>query len=131
MGAVVLDGDRLLLVRRANEPAAGTWSLPGGRVEPGEDAASAVVREVAEETGLRVQVSGVVGCVEWPTGDGCVYVIQDLACRVVGGSLSAGDDASDVGWFDADTVAEMPCSPGLVDTLRDWGVLPTDVVPAD
>lgn len=124
MGAVLLDGDRLLLVRRINEPAAGTWSLPGGRVEPGEDAASAVVREVAEETGLRVQVAGVVGSVEWPTGDGRVYVISDLACRVVGGELSAGDDASEVGWFDADTVATLPCSPGLIETLRDWGVLP-------
>ena len=52
VGAIALDGDRLLLVRRGQSLAAGRWSIPGGRVEPGETLAEAVVREVAEETGL-------------------------------------------------------------------------------
>ena len=122
------DHGRLLLVRRAHPPAQGTWSLPGGRVEPGEDDAAAVVREVAEETGLRVEPGPVVGVVERDSPDGGVYVITDLACRVLGGSLQAGDDASDAGWFDArrlaSTVTSPGLSPGLVEALTGWGVLP-------
>ncbi len=123
-GAIVLDANRLLLVRRANEPAAGMWSLPGGRVHAGEDIETAVVREVHEETGLRVEVLHTVGTVELPAGPGRVYAVDDLACRVVGGALRAGDDASAVGWFDPAAVERLPCSPGLLDTLRGWGVLP-------
>jgi len=124
VGAVVHDdAGRLLLVRRANPPAQGTWSLPGGRVEAGEDDAGAVVREVGEETGLRVEAGDVVGVVERDAPGGGRYVITDLACRVVGGTLAAGDDASDVGWFDAAAVTALPTSPGLVAALREWGVL--------
>jgi 8-oxo-dGTP diphosphatase len=118
------DHGRLLLVRRANPPAEGTWSLPGGRVEAGEDDAAAVVREVAEETGLRVEPGRVVGVVEPDSPDGGIYVITDLACRVVGGRLRAGDDASDVGWFDARRLAATVTSPGLTAALTEWDVLP-------
>lgn len=125
VGAVVHDATgRLLLVRRANPPAQGTWSLPGGRVEVGEDDETAVVREVAEETGLRVAALGVVGVVERDAPDGAIYVITDLACRVIDGDLTAGDDASDAGWFDAARLAAATTSPGLVEALTDWGVLP-------
>jgi len=115
---------RLLLVRRANPPAEGTWSLPGGRVEAGEDDAAAVVREVAEETGLRVTPLHVVGVVERDAPDGGIYVITDLACRVIDGMLAAGDDATDAGWFDAVGLAAATTSPGLIEALSDWGVLP-------
>ena len=125
VGAVVHDdAGRLLLVRRANPPAQGTWSLPGGRVEPGEDDAAAVVREVAEETGLLVEAGEVVGVVERDAPGGGIYVIADLACRVVSGTPAAGDDASEAGWFAAAEVAVLPTSPGLVAALREWGVLP-------
>jgi 8-oxo-dGTP diphosphatase len=84
---------RLLLVQRANEPGRGLWSLPGGRVEPGEDDAAALVREMAEETGLMVQPGDLVGRVRRG-----VYEIADYRCRVVGGTLLAGDDALDARW---------------------------------
>lgn len=127
VGAVVLDAGRLLLVRRANEPAAGTWSLPGGRVEPGEEPTAAVLREVAEETGLRVVITGLIGSVELSAGPGVVYAVDDFSCRALGGGvLGAGDDATDVGWFGPREVAALPCSPGLVQSLREWGVLPAD-----
>lgn len=124
VGAVVLDADgRLLMVQRARPPAVGTWSLPGGRVEAGEDDAAAVVREVREETGLDVAVGELVGTVERSPGAGIVYVINDYACQVVGGTLRAGDDASDVRWCTPSEVRSLPTSPGLVEALEDWHVL--------
>jgi len=117
VGAVIADADgRLVLVRRANPPHAGLWSLPGGRVERGETREQAVVREVAEETGLRVHVERRVGRVS--IGD---YDVVDFACRIVGGSLVAGSDAADAAVADPRT---LDCTPGLVDILTGWGVLP-------
>lgn len=126
VGAVVRDGEgRLLLVRRARPPAAGTWSLPGGRVEPGEDDSAAVVREVREETGLEVAVGGLVGTVQRHAGADIVYVINDYFCEAVGGTLRAGDDAREVRWCTPAEVRGLPTSPQLVETLETWGVLVT------
>lgn len=124
VGAVVVHDSRLLVVRRANAPGAGLWSIPGGRVEVGETPAAAVVREVAEETGLRVEAGRVVGTVERAAPSGGVYVIDDLECSVVGAaSAYAGSDASEVAWVSAADLAELPCVDLLVETLRGWGVL--------
>jgi ADP-ribose pyrophosphatase YjhB (NUDIX family) len=125
VGAIVHDAaGRLLLVRRANPPAQGLWSIPGGRVEPGEDAEQAVVREVAEETRLEVTVERFVGSVVRDAPGGGRYLIADFACRVIGGRLAAGDDAADAGWFGAADLAALPTSPGLLDALTEWNVLP-------
>lgn len=128
VGAVVLDGDgRLLLVRRGHEPAIGLWSVPGGHVEPGESDAEATRREVLEETGLLVEVGERVGTVERDAPDGSVYVIDDYRCEPRAGEdldvVVAGDDAAEVGWFTAQEVRALPCVPGLVDVLEEWGVL--------
>jgi 8-oxo-dGTP diphosphatase len=113
------DAGRLLLVRRANDPGRGLWSLPGGRVEPGEDDATAVVREMAEETGLVVTPGALVGrVVRGP------YDIADYGCTVVGGALAAGDDATDARWCDRAALAELPLVEGLVAVLTDWDALP-------
>lgn len=125
MGAVVFDdAARLLLVRRANEPGRGCWSLPGGRVEPGESDEQAVRREVAEETGLAVRVDRYVGGVRRRAPDGACYDIHDYACRTAGGSLRPGDDADDARWVDAATLAALPLVEQLADTLAGWGCLP-------
>jgi 8-oxo-dGTP diphosphatase len=115
-GAVVRDADgRLLLIRRGRSPAAGLWSLPGGRIEPGESAAEAAAREVREETGLEVEIGPVlITAVIWDGG----YRVQDFAARVVGGALRAGDDAVDVRWVDESDLATLPLTPGLLDELR-------------
>ena len=106
---------RLLLVRRGRPPAAGHWSVPGGRIESGETAAEAAAREVREETGLEVEVGAVV--ITALVGDG-VYRVQDFAARVVGGELRAGDDAAEVRWVEIDELASMALSPGLLDELQ-------------
>ena len=126
VGAVVHDpAGRLLVVRRGHAPSAGLWSVPGGRVEPGESEAEAVVREVAEETGLAVTAGPLLGRVRIP-GDGVVYTVADLACTLVdpGRTPVAGDDAADVAFVDASGLAALECTPGLREALGGWGALP-------
>ena len=129
VGAVVVDAaGRLLLVRRGREPGAGLWSIPGGKVEPGESRAEAVVRELAEETGLPVVVGEHVGTVERAAPGDDVFVIHDyravVAPEVDPDAARAGDDAAEVGWFTPEEVRTAACVPGLVDALAGWGVLP-------
>lgn len=117
-GAVIRDGaGRLLLVRRGREPGAGRWSLPGGRVEPGETAPAAAAREVAEETGLAVEIGELLATV--PIGG---YVVHDFAATVVGGDLRAGDDADDVRWCSLEDAQLLPLTDNLLDELRRMGV---------
>ena len=124
VGGIVRDGDgRLLLVRRGRPPGEGLWSIPGGRVEPGEDDPAAVARELREETGLDVRVGARAGTVERPGPGGGVYEIHDYAATVTGGTLRAGDDAADVRWVRPDELAGLPVTPGLLDALAEWGVL--------
>lgn len=126
-GIVVREDGRILLVRRGNEPAKGSWSVPGGRIEAGEDDVTATAREVLEETGLSVEVGGLVGTVERDAPDGAVFVIRDYRCTPADGAdparVVAGDDADDVGWFTPAEVRALECAPGLVETLTGWGVL--------
>jgi 8-oxo-dGTP diphosphatase len=120
VGALTYDSDgRLLLIRRGNDPGRGLWSLPGGRVEPGEDDAAALVREMAEETGLVVRPGPLVGRVQRGP-----YSIADYRCTIVGGELRAGDDALDARWCDAAALAALPLVRQLLETLTEWDALP-------
>ncbi len=123
VGAVVLDGERVLLVKRAHPPMQGEWSLPGGALELGETLAAGCAREVLEETGLEVEVVSLIELVDRidfdpgknPGRPDCEnaraadkeqvkvryhYVLADYYCRVNGGNLRAASDASEVGWVD-------------------------------
>ncbi len=100
------------------------WSVPGGRVEPGESAVQAVRRELREETGLDVAVGELIGTVERAGLGDDRYVIADYDATVVAGSLVAGDDAAEAGWFPVEEVLRLPTAPGLVASLQEWGRLP-------
>lgn len=125
VGALIHDDShRLLLIRRVNAPAAECWSLPGGRVEAGESDAEALVREVREETALRVSVGMRIGTVAVPGPAGLLYDVRDYACAVVAGTLRAGDDTSDARWVTRGELANLTTSPGLINALQAWGMLP-------
>lgn len=125
VGGVVIDASgRLLLIQRAHEPGRGLWTLPGGRVEAGETDGQALVREMAEETGLAVAVGPLLGRVTRPAGRGVVFDIADHACQAVGGEARAGSDAADLRWvadvWPLEAAGEL--TDGLADLLAAWNV---------
>jgi ADP-ribose pyrophosphatase YjhB (NUDIX family) len=124
VGAIITDAQgRLLLIKRGNPPQAGRWSLPGGKIEPGETDEQALVREVREETGLHVEPGRLAGTVERPGPGGAVFDIRDYIATVTGGELAAGDDAAGACWAAPDELAGMPLTRGLLTALTAWGVL--------
>jgi ADP-ribose pyrophosphatase YjhB (NUDIX family) len=127
VGAVALHEDRLLLVRRGHGPAAGTWSIPGGRVEHFETLHEAVVRETAEETGLRVIVHDFLGWVErmGDEAEGHHFVMLDFAVTPLDDPdlIEAGDDAAEVLWVPVGEVSDYRLAPRLFEFLVDVDVL--------
>jgi len=125
VGAIAVDDDLILLVRRGRGPAQGEWSVPGGRVERGETLAEAVVRELREETGLNGVCEGLAGWVE-RVGDGYHYVILDFYVTVIEeAEPTAGDDAAEASWVPLSEVADLRLTEGLAEFLHDRGILPT------
>jgi len=104
VGGVVVHEGRVLLVQRGREPLKGQWSLPGGLLEVGESLESGVIREVEEETGLRVQPVQLIELLDRIHREGgrvrYHYVIADYLCRVTGGDLRAASDAAAVRWVE-------------------------------
>jgi ADP-ribose pyrophosphatase YjhB (NUDIX family) len=126
VGAVATDEQGcLLMIKRGREPGAGLWSIPGGRIEPGETDAEALVREMLEETNLTVVVGRLLGRVQRPFLDGAVIDIRDYAVTVTGGTLRPGDDAADARWVTAAQLNSLEITEGLIDALTEWGVLGT------
>ena len=127
VGAIVRHSGELLLVRRGRPPGEGEWSVPGGRVEPGEMLVEAVVRELAEETGLRGVCGSMVGWVE-RISDDTHFVILDFEVMVIGDTEPvAASDAIDARWWPLADVAKLPLVDGLAEFLHDHDVIPTIV----
>jgi 8-oxo-dGTP diphosphatase len=127
VGAIVVDEERLLLVRRGQGPAAGSWALPGGRVEAGETLAEALLRELREETGLEGVCDQLVGWVERISPEHH-FVILDFAVTVLEPDAPrAGDDAAEVAWVPLDEVAHLRLADGLAEFLHEHGVVPVIV----
>lgn len=107
VGAIIIEGRRVLLARRGNPPRAGQWSLPGGVVELGETLRAATERESLEETGLIVETGQVVEVLDriLPGENKAIqfhYVLIDFLCTCKGGKLQAGGDAAEVAWASED-----------------------------
>lgn len=94
VGVVCLREGSVLLIRRGKPPRLGEWSLPGGRIEPGERAVDAALRELKEETGVTARITGLLDVVDgiFPEADRH-YVLIDYAAEWVSGEPAAGDDA--------------------------------------
>ena len=112
VGAVVFRGKEVLLVRRGQEPARGSWSLPGGLVELGETLEEAIRRELAEETGLTVNILGIAAVLERIFRDeaGGIpyhYVLVDFACDYADGELTPGSDITAAQFVAADDLPQF------------------------
>lgn len=123
VGAVVVDDDKMLLVRRGHGPAAGEWSIPGGRVEFGETLAEAVVREVAEETGVEVVCDELIGMVEKIHDDRHFLILDFRATALDPIEPTAGDDAAEAAWIPVAGISELRMVEGLVEFLTEHRIL--------
>jgi ADP-ribose pyrophosphatase YjhB (NUDIX family) len=127
VGAVIVDGERVLLVRRGQPPSQGKWSIPGGLIHLGERLEDAVLREVQEECGIRVRLLGLCGVIDrvrLAPADGPApgrvhyhYVIIDYAAAVEAGVPQAGSDAAEVRWVPIAELGGYDTTDGLADMV--------------
>jgi len=132
VGGVVIDNERALLIRRGGPPMEGQWSIPGGMLELGETLTQGVARELAEETGLEVDVLDIIEVLErifpgLPGADGTPgdatrpqyhFVIIDYLCESRGGTLCAGSDAREFAWAREDELAKFDLTVAATRVLR-------------
>ncbi len=121
VSALVVRDGKVLLVKRVNPPV-GLWSLPGGHVELGETLRAAVLRELAEETGIEAEIAGLIDCIDIinRSRGGELenhYVISIFGARWTGGEAIAGDDASAIMWAAPDDLAGLAMTPGTADLI--------------
>lgn len=121
VGVVVVEDDRMLLVRRGHEPRAGMWAVPGGKVRTGETLRDAAVRETREETGLVVEI-GAVAWVGEDMSDARHIVLIDFLAVPVGGQLAAGDDADEAVWVPVSEARSLSLTPTMHELLDSLGL---------
>jgi ADP-ribose pyrophosphatase YjhB (NUDIX family) len=122
VGAIIVEGDRVLLVKRAHPPIQGQWSIPGGVLEVGEMVREAAVREAREETGLVVETGELLGVYDRILRDPeqrvqYHYVLIDFLCRPVGGELLAASDAAEVRWFRREELPRLQLAEDTLEVL--------------
>jgi 8-oxo-dGTP diphosphatase len=122
VGAIIIENERILLVKRGHPPLLGEWSIPGGVLEVGEMLREAAVREAREETGLVVEPGELLGVFDRVVrADGRVlyhYVLIDFLCRRVSGEPCCGTDADEVRWFTREEVAQLKLAPDTAEVIR-------------
>jgi|SRR5581483_5375488 len=123
VGAIIIEDNRVLLVKRAHPPLQGEWSIPGGVLEVGEMLRDAARREVLEETGLTAEPSELLGVYDRVLRDGggntlYHYVLIDFLCQRVRGEVQAGSDAAEVRWFRRDELATLNLAEDTAEVIR-------------
>ncbi len=123
MGAVIFRGEEVLLVCRGQEPAKGSWSLPGGLVEVGEGLGAAIEREVREETGLTVRVLGITAVLDriYRDDDDNIpyhYVLIDFACEYISGEVKASSDVTAARFVSSDMLTDFPLASYTTQVIR-------------
>ncbi len=124
VGAVVFNENKVLLVKRSNEPAKDMWAVPGGKILPGETMRDALQREVFEETAIQIEVREPVYIFDVIEKDKSSellfhYVIIDFEADYISGEIKAGDDALSVGWFSRSDISRLNVNKKTVDLLKD------------
>lgn len=123
VGSIIIEGSRVLLVKRAHPPIQGQWSIPGGVLEVGEMVRDAAIREAREETGLIVEPGELLGVFDRILRDSeqrvqYHYVLIDFLCRPMGGELRAASDAEDVRWFTLEELPALNLAPDTQEVIR-------------
>src|SRR5882672_3307397 len=123
VGAIIVDGGRVALVKRGRAPLLGEWSIPGGMLELGETVRQGAEREALEETGLVVRATELLGVFDRVVLDDAKrcqyhYVLIDFLCERISGELRAAGDAADARWFTAEEVSELPLPKDTAGVIR-------------
>lgn len=123
VGAIIVEEDRVLLVKRGHAPLMGEWSIPGGVLEVGETLREAAVREALEETGLTVEPADLLGVYDRILRDADErtlyhYVLIDFLCRRVTGEAKPSGDAIEVRWFTRQEVERLALPDDTQEVIR-------------